>query len=502
MKVIRLVATTLALSIGHPPPSLAQDTTRARPPDSALVRFVDADLRTVLQTLGRYLDRPILVGNVPAVRVTFESPAPIPRAEIPALLRGLADAHGLTLLVDSAFYRVSQADEPTRRAMGPPGVGASGTGGPLELFVLRLKHARASDVAGTIGALFGIAVTGGGRTLSSGTLSEELRRNAGATIAPAPSPGPAGSGGGAGQTRDATLRGAVTIVPDELTNALLIRATPEDYQVISAAVEQLDIRPLQVLIQVLIVEARKDRLFSLGVDATADSIGFDQARGKISGTLAGGGLGTFVLEIMRMASFDLDVILRTAVSKGDARIVSRPVLVASNNREARILVGSQRPFVQVSRSLPTDTPSRDQVIQYKDVGTKLTVIPTINQDGYVNLLIRQEVNNATNETQFDAPVISTREAETEVLVKDRQTIVLGGLRERQQDVVKGGVPLLSDLPILGGLFGFEQRRTTETELFLFITPMVLRDDAAADSAAAAALQRAEKAGGTLEERKR
>jgi general secretion pathway protein D len=285
-----------------------------------------------------------------------------------------------------------------------------------------------------------------------------------------------------------------------LTNALLIRASRSDYAVIVAAVQQLDVRPLQVLIQVLIVEARKDRLFSLGVDATASGIEFDRGRATAEGSLVGGGLGAFAVQVMRMASFDLDVILRAAVSKGDAKIVSRPVLLATNNREARILVGSQRPFVQVSRSLPTDTPTRDQVVQYKDVGTQLTVIPTINPDGYVGLLIRQEVNNATAETQFDAPVISTREAETEVLVRDRQTIVLGGLRERQEDVVKSGIPLLSALPLIGGLFGAEERRTTETELFLFITPWVLADDAAVDSAAAAALERADRVGGSLKER--
>jgi general secretion pathway protein D len=112
------------------------------------------------------------------------------------------------------------------------------------------------------------------------------------------------------------------------------------------------------------------------------------------------------------------------------------------------------------------------------------------------------VDSATAETQFDAPIFATREAQTEVLVKDRQTIVLGGLRERQHEVVKSGIPLFSALPIIGGLFGSEERRTTETELFLFITPMVLRDDAAVDTAAAAALERAARVGGTLEERKR
>jgi general secretion pathway protein D len=477
-------------------PTWAQDSSSvAAAGDSVVVRFVNADLRAVVQALGRYLDRPLLVGNLPGVQVTFESPVPVPHEAIPGLLRGLAAAHGLELVADSAFYRMVPA-ESVRQSAGSPGMAGPGNTGTPELFTLRLKHARASNVAGTVGALFGVGTSGATRSLSSGTLSDELGRSAAATTAgPAP-PAREGSVG------SAVLSGSVVVVvPDELTNSLLIRASQEDYQVIQAAVQQLDVRPLQVLIQVLIVEARKDRLFSLGVDATAEAIGFDQGRGRIDGSLVGGGLGAFAVQIMRMASFDLDVILRAAVSKGDAKIVSRPVLLASNNREARILVGSQRPFVQVSRSLPTDTPSRDQVVQYRDVGTQLTVIPTINPDGYVGLLIRQEVNNATAETQFDAPVISTREAETEVLVKDRQTIVLGGLRERQVDVVKSGIPLLSALPLIGGLFGSEERRTTETELFLFITPWVLADDAAVDSAAAQALERAEKASGGLEERR-
>jgi type II secretory pathway component GspD/PulD (secretin) len=116
----------------------------------------------------------------------------------------------------------------------------------------------------------------------------------------------------------------------------------------------------------------------------------------------------------------------------------------------------------------------------------------------VSLFLRQEVNAVTTETQFDAPVISTREAETDVLVRDGQTVVIGGLRERQTEVVKSGVPLLSALPIVGGLFGFQDRRTTETELFLFITPRVLPDDAEADAAAREALERADQAGMRLD----
>jgi general secretion pathway protein D len=290
----------------------------------------------------------------------------------------------------------------------------------------------------------------------------------------------------------ASLSGPVTIVPDELTNALLVRASSGDFDVLKQAVDQLDIRPLQVLIEVLIVEARRDRTFSLGADFFLPPQRTDKSGGSVDATSTGGGLGDLVVRLLNLGHAQVDATLRAAASKGDVQIMSRPILLASNNTEARILVGEQRPFVQVSRSLPTETPTRDQVVQYRDVGTRLTVRPTINQDGYVSLLIQQEVNQATSETQFDAPVISTREAATQVLVKDGQTIVLGGLRDRQRDVNSGGVPILSGIPLIGGLFGSASRTTHDTELYLFLTPRILKTDADADSVTAPKLPKGDR----------
>lgn len=270
-------------------------------------------------------------------------------------------------------------------------------------------------------------------------------------------------------------------MPDELTNSLLIRASQQDYDVVKQGVEQLDIRPLQALIEVMIVEARHDRTFSFGADFLVPPQSVDHRKGTADASSVGGGLGDLVIHLMNLGHAEINATLRAAASKGEVRIVSRPVLLASNNTEAHLLVGSQVPFVQVSRSLPTDTPTRDQVVQYRDVGTKLTVRPTINQDGYVSLLIQQEVNQATSEVEFDAPVISTREAATQVLVKDGQTIVLGGLRDRQKTATQTGIPVLSHLPIIGGLFGSADRSTSETELYLFLTPRILKTDADADS---------------------
>jgi general secretion pathway protein D len=238
------------------------------------------------------------------------------------------------------------------------------------------------------------------------------------------------------------------------------------------------------LIEVMIVEARRDRRFSLGADLFLPPQSIDKGNGTADAASLGGGLGDLVIHLMNLGHAEIDATLRAAASKGDVQIISRPVLLASNNTEARLLVGSQVPFVQVSRSLPTETPTRDQVVQYRDVGTKLTIRPTINQDGYVSLLVQQEVNAATTEVLFDAPVISTREAATQLLVKDGQTIVLGGLRDKQRNANQAGIPILSHLPILGGLFGSADRSTTETELYLFLTPRIIKTDADVDSVTA------------------
>jgi general secretion pathway protein D len=106
------------------------------------------------------------------------------------------------------------------------------------------------------------------------------------------------------------------------------------------------------------------------------------------------------------------------------------------------------------------------------------------------LQVTQEVSAATNETAFDAPVISTRSVQTQLLLKDGQTVVLGGLTDRQREVTQAGMPVLSSIPLIGGLFGRTTRKTVETELFLFITPQVVKTDADAERLTTPAQKRA------------
>jgi general secretion pathway protein D len=464
----------------------AQDSLAVRNQgDSVAVRFVDADLRSVVQALGRYLPKPLMVTGIPGNRVSLDTQGPVSRSAVAVLLRRLTESQNLLFEEDSNSIRIgpkpAETPEMVRRTAG------QADSVELQLFVVRLKHARASDVAATVNLLFGGGGDFSGRSgTSSGTLSEELRRQQGQ---PAEAGSPARQPEG-GNSRSATLSGSVTIVPDELTNSLLVRGTARDREVVISAVDQLDIRPLQVLIEVLIVEARRTRDFSIGTTLFLPPQGIKgDANGTIGGQTKGAGLGDVVLRLLNLGRADLDATLSASESKGNVKIVSRPVLLASNNTEASFLVGSQRPFVQVSRLLPTDNNNQDRVVQYRDVGTKLRVRPTINQDGYVSLVIQQEINAATNEVAFDAPVISTREAQTQVLVRDGQTIMLGGLQDQQRDRTRGGIPLLSSLPIIGPIFGSATSNDSNTELYLFITPRILRSDEDADRITAPHLPR-------------
>ncbi len=120
------------------------------------------------------------------------------------------------------------------------------------------------------------------------------------------------------------------------------------------------------------------------------------------------------------------------------------------------------------------------MVQYRNVGTQLTIIPTINEDGYVTFRILQEVSSLTELTlaaALGAPIITVREAETSAIVPNGQTVVIGGLIDETRDRVESGVPFLKDIPLLGYLFKkSESTRRLRTELAIFVTPYVVFDD--------------------------
>ncbi|HEX6616908.1 MAG TPA: secretin N-terminal domain-containing protein [Gemmatimonadales bacterium] len=449
--------------------------------EGVLVDFQDADLRLVMTALAEAGGLNLIYSDLPQRRVTLRMKQPVPKENLLPLLRSIAQSNGLRLTEDGGFLRLDASGTPDT-AKARDTIATTAQEEP-RLFVYHLRHVRAAKLGSTLQALFGGA--GGAPQERPGIreapLSESLRTN------PAPLGQPDTNRDepevrvDIGKAREPSLpgrlRGDVRIVPDETTNALLVRAQPSDWEIVRRTIAALDLRPLQALIEVLIVEVRRTSEKELSLSGTvADS----KAEPTVRGTLKGSTSGDLVLEALRAGTLDVGLALSVLATRGTVRIVSRPVILAQNNQEARILIGSERPFVQVSRSLPTDAAVRDQVIQYRDVGTKLTLTPTINDDGYVNMQVLQEVSTATAETQFGAPVISTREASTYLFVKDGRTAVLGGLIDRQQEKTKSGIPVLMEIPLLGGLFGTSRTTSANSELFLFLTPHIVATDEDAD----------------------
>jgi type II secretory pathway component GspD/PulD (secretin) len=472
--------------------ALGQSTLASVPPvkadavseqgDSVSVRFVDVDLRAAVAALAPYLDRPVVFGAVPASRVTIETPHPVSRGDVARFLGGIVAAQNLELAVDTAagIYRVRAREAPPAAPPAGGGVGGHPGSGPNgsavsspELFVIHLSHARAADVAATVNSLYGRASALGelGKLpASGGTLASALAQNQLQLATASSGATPAANGAHA-----AVFTGETTIVPDPGTNSLLIRANAGDFELISSAVKELDVRPLQVLIQVMIAEVSTNAAWSFGVTTTFPNQTVKGTSTQVGGSIAGLGSGDFALNIMKAGGLAINAQLNLAASKGEARILSRPVVLAQNNQEAEILLGSQQPFIQVSQT-QVGAVAQNQVVQYQDVGTKLSVTPTISADGYIQLDVTQEVSEATGQVSFNAPVISTRSVKTRLMARDTQTVVLGGLSSIEKDRNSEGIPILSSLPLIGGLFGQTSRTTTGTEFFVFLTPRILRTD--------------------------
>jgi len=266
-------------------------------------------------------------------------------------------------------------------------------------------------------------------------------------------------------------------VAEEVTNSLLVRATSDDWMLLQSLLGTVDLRPLQVLIEVTIAQVQRTKDLNIGLSG----IQTNKVSSTVTDTMAlipgAASARDFVLQLTGgKGAINYNVAMNALSSRGDVKVLSLPVIIAQNNKEAILNVGSQRPFVQVSQSVASDPTGRVQTVQYINVGTTLTITPTINPDGYVNLAVKQTDNAATNEIQFSAPVISTREATTQVFLRDGQTTVIGGLADNTTSNSTSGLPYLSRLPLIGWIFGNQQKSTIASELFLFLTPHVVSSD--------------------------
>jgi len=376
------------------------------------------------------------------------------------------------------------------------------TGGEagLRTYVYPLKHASASELAATLGQLFGAAVSGpAGRqrvqALEGRSLSDELRsmrqREVESFQQRAQTPQVLTAPQVVAESAQTEIRGLVgrtAIVPDQATNSLVIRTAPPNFPLLQETIQQLDVRPPQVLLEVLIAEVTLDRPSQWGINWQVFTTDDSTRRATIGvgapnfGDSALAGLQGLGVRIIRLASVDVRAILQALATKTNVQVLSTPRILALNNEQARILVGSAVPFT--SSTLTGLNAFVNQVVQFRNVGTQLTVVPTVNNDGYVTFRVLQEVSALSAQTiaaAQNAPVITTREAETSAIVKTGHTVVIGGLIGESEQVTESGVPILKDVPLLGYLFKSRRVARSRTEIAIFLTPYVVYTDEQADS---------------------
>ena len=435
------------------------------PQEGITLNFQNLDLAYVVTAMGQAAGINVVSSNMPEVLVTLRTAEPVSRDEVDSLIRSLAAAHGVSVVEEPGFLRLQG-----------PLVQEGEILEPRQLYIHRLKHSNALVLASTLQALFGAT----GPRISPGsaraeTLSQQLRaieQASGQVYQGAQLQG----GNVTFQVGSGELEGDIQIIPDEVTNALLIRATSGDWAILEQAIEALDLRPLQVVIEVVIAEVRRTGDLNVGIGVFASDAEIEGGEGTTGLLPVDPSEDSFTLDVLRTGDVNVGVTLAALSSTGNVRILSRPLVQAQNNQEARILVGSERPFIQSSYTGVNAGGVAQEIVQYRNVGTSLTILPTINEDGYVNLLLTQQVSSATAEIQFGAPVISTREATTQILAQTGQTVVIGGLVDSQTEESRTGIPILKDIPVLGWLFGTTRETVTNSELFLFLTPYVVATD--------------------------
>lgn len=291
--------------------------------------------------------------------------------------------------------------------------------------------------------------------------------------------------------------GGAIIAADPATNSLIITAPEPVYRNIRGVIDQLDSRRAQVYIESLIVEVKANTVAEMGIqwqfgtsrpgqNSVVGGTNFGTGGSNIlavtqnpAALAAAGGLNVGVVRngvsLFGQTFLNLGLLARALEAETNSNIRATPNLLTLDNEEARIIIGQNVPFVTGQYATTNNTLSSPfQTIERKDVGTMLRVRPQVSEGGTVKMEIAQEISSVVDTSQAAGIITNRRAIDSNVLVDDGQIVVLGGLIE---DSVEGGiskVPLLGDIPGLGRLFRYDNRKRVKTNLLIFLRPVVLR----------------------------
>lgn len=342
-----------------------------------------------------------------------------------------------------------------------------------QVFVYYVANAKAGELAGVLQTVF----TRKGQTGSSAApLFASLERGGAVPVPPTPGVGPGKPDEGVSfvmpnEGDEKRIVGEVRIVPDERTNALIIKATAHDYEVVKETIQKLDLVPKQVIIEILVAEVTLSDNFNLGVEwfiktgmfAFSNSVGLGAASGFTA---------------LFVDSNDVRAFLTTLATLTNVQIVTSPHLLARDNKAARIQIGQEVPIVTGSQSTLTGAALGGQnvfqTIQQRDIGRILNITPHVTEKRQVTLDINLEISDTLpSSTVRGTPSFSKRSINSSVVVEDRQSLMLGGIIDSATNRTVTGFPWLKDIPYIGFLFGSVSDTTTRSELVILLTPHVI-----------------------------
>jgi general secretion pathway protein D len=303
-----------------------------------------------------------------------------------------------------------------------------------------------------------------------------------AAAAAAPS---AGAQGAATAPQQSPFEGSkITITPDKATNSLVIMASPTDYQNLLQVIQKLDKRRRQVFVEAIIAEITPDKLKDIGVQLgfsgggitgnSAFAGAYDPFNFAGSSDPAQAAILKFLTSQINNSNIQVAANLRALITDKAVNVLSTPTILTSDNKEAEIFVGQNVPFVTSSTSYNTGV-AQTSNIERKDTGITLRITPQISEGEYVKLDIYQEISAVTGDKGQATDIVTTkRSAKTSVVVKDKETVVIGGLIQDQENETVSKIPFLGDIPGLGWLFKTKHKERTKTNLLIVLTPRIVR----------------------------
>lgn len=307
---------------------------------------------------------------------------------------------------------------------------------------------------------------------------------------------------GKGKKTSPIVSEGVSITADKATNSLIIMADKDDYLVLEDVIKKLDVPRAMVFIECLIMDVDVKKSFDLGTEwRLGGKTDIGNKKGYVGGGFsgagsynslsglqgndsAGGGLPDglslgLVAETIKIGGVtfpSLGAIVRAYKSDEDVHILSTPQIMAVDNEEASITVGRNVPYQTREGTNTTSSDSTYNTYEYKDVAIKLAITPQISKDRLIRLKIAQEVSRLTDETSGKTNVRPTtlkRSLETTVIIKDKSTLVIGGLIDDSFSTAEYKIPCLGDITGLGWLFKSMGKGRTKGNLFFFLTPHVI-----------------------------